>query len=244
GEYFWKDYEVRDDGFLNFIVSGIGEDRLKQAHTLLDIGAGSGKFSILLKRRFPHLQITASDLSPHNVSTIATNAKQAGVHVEATTASALDLPFETNSFDLVVCVYMLQHTQDPHQGFKESARVLKPGGTAFYAIGQDNGLGTLHHNTRWFFNRVPTALRTPSVWPALPLYWGLTHLLKRKKASYGELTKDMVDWLYNPLQKFVPEENIRRWFQDNHLAFEHQGYTGLFKSMLLCRGQKSKEIST
>jgi ubiquinone/menaquinone biosynthesis C-methylase UbiE len=239
GKYFWKDYEVRNDGFLDFIVSGIGEARLRHARTLLDIGAGSGKFSILLKSRFPHLQITASDISAHNAATMGANAARAGTDIEAVAASALDLPFETGRFDLVLCVYMLQHTEDPRRGFQESARVLRPGGTAFYAIGRENGLGSLHRRTRRVFGRVPPKLRTPTVLPALPAYWGLTHLMKRRKASYGEMAKDMVDWLYNPLQEFVKEEDCRRWFADNGMAFTHLGYTGLFKSMLLCRGRKA-----
>ncbi len=126
-------------------------------------------------------------------------------------------------------------------GFYESARVLKPGGTAFYAIGRENGLGVLHHNTRWLTSRIPERMRTASVLPALPIYWGLTHLLKANKASYGELVADMVDWIYNPLQNFPREDDILSWFTDSHMAFEHLGYTGLFNSMLLCRGVKSAE---
>ena len=238
GKYFWKDYEIQEDAFLDFAVSEIGVNRLKRAETLLDIGAGSGKFSILLKRRFPHLKVTSVDLSPDNARTVRANAGASGTHLSISTASALDLPFRDGSFDLVLCAYMLQHTADPRQGFRESARVLKPGGTAFYAIGRANGLGRLHRDTRWLFSRVPRPVRTPSVLPLLPLYWTVTHLLKRRKASYGELTKDLVDWIYNPLQYFVKEDDIRAWFRPNGLTFEHLGYTGLFKSMLLCRGVK------
>ena len=238
GTYFWKDYEVQEGTFLKFIVSGMGVENLQGASSLLDIGAGSGKFSILLKRHFPHLKVTAADLSQDNISTIKTNAARAGVEVDACTASALDLPFPDDGFDLVLCAYMLQHTQDPRLGLIESARVLKSGGTALYAIGRDNGLGSVHRRTRRITRLVPEFFRKPSLYPLLPLYWGFTKLLRPHKASNDELMKDLLDWTYNPLQHFVPEPDIQRWFNQSGLSFEHLGYTGLFKSMVVCRGTK------
>ncbi len=240
GKYFWKEYQIREDTFLEFLISEIGKERLESARTLLDIGAGSGRFSIFLKLRFPHLQVTSVDLSPDNVATIQANSEESGVDLTTQTASALDLPFPDDHFDLVICLYMLQHTEDPEQGFEESARVLKPGGSAFYSIGRNNRLGSMHRRSRWLFTRVPTFLRKPFVAPAFPLYWGLIHLLNPQKASRGELMKDLIDWVYNPLQHFVDEREMRSWFDRNGLTFEHRGYTGLFKSMCLCRGTKGQ----
>ena len=204
---------------------------------------GSGKFSILLKNRFPHLQVTAVDLSLENVHTARVNAQNTDTELSTLPASTLDLPFQNASFDLVLCVYMLQHTSDPQKGFQESVRVLKPGGTAFYAIGRENGLGKIHVRTRRLFHWVPAKFRNLSVAPLFPFYYALTHLLKRRKASYREMGKDMVDWLYNPLQNFIDEDEIENWFRQNRLSFEHLGYTGLLKSMLICRGQKQAEVT-
>lgn len=241
GKYFWKNYRIQEDTFLKFATSKIGINRLNQAKTLLDIGTGSGKFSVLLKDKFPHLKITSIDLSLDNARTVWANARAAKTDLSICTTSALELPFQNGTFDLVLCVYMLQHTSNPRQGFQESARVLKPGGTVFYAIGRDNGLGRLHQVTRWSFRQIPLQIRIPSVLPLIPFYWAATNLLNCRKASYSELTKDLVDWIYNPLQYFVNENEIRAWFKPNNLTFEHLGYTGLFKSMLLCRGVKRLE---
>lgn len=238
GQYFWKDYEIQEKAHLDFVIRGMGQKNLEQAHTLLDMGAGSGKFSILLKRRFPHLKITSVDLSPDNIKTMTHNAKRAHVQITPTQGSVTQLPFEDNHFDLILCVYMLQHTDAPERGFSESARVLKQGGTSFYAIGCENGLSHIHRYSRFLFNRIPAAWRKPSVYPLLPFYWMLTHALKSNKASYDELSKDLVDWLYNPLQNFVPTSDIQAWFDQHNLTYEHLGYTGLFKSMMLCRGKK------
>ncbi len=240
GQYFWKDYDVQDAGFLRFIVDHVGHDRLMAASSLLDIGAGSGKFSILLKRAYPHLQIEALDVSPDNITTIEANADTADVDITATEGSALALPYDAGTFDIVLCVYMLQHTPDPERGFQEAARVLKAEGTVLYAVGRENGLGVVHKKTRGILCRVPAALRRSTVLPFVPLYWSLLKATGSRKASKNDLTIDLVDWLYNPLQKFIPEGEITRWFDQAGLTYTSLGYTGLMKSMHICRGLKQE----
>jgi ubiquinone/menaquinone biosynthesis C-methylase UbiE len=84
---------------------------------ILEIGAGTGSGTAILKATFPAAEITGVDLSPEMVR-IATT-KVPGVTFEPADASRL--PFHDGSFDLVaqnnVPVY-----------FDEIARVLAPGG--------------------------------------------------------------------------------------------------------------------
>ncbi|MEE2753849.1 MAG: methyltransferase domain-containing protein [Candidatus Latescibacterota bacterium] len=235
GQYFWKDYTVDERSHFDFIVDKIGDRTLATASSLLDIGSGSGKFAILLKHHYPHLKVTALDLSPDNLASIKRNAGE--VEVETCNGSALELPFEHNSFDIVLCPYMLQHTLDPKLGFLESARVLKVGGTSFYAIGCENGLGWVHRKTRPLFSLVPASLRRATVYPLVPLYWALNQLIDRK-ASKSEPVMDLVDWVFNPLQHFVKETDLHTWFDQAGLSRVHLGYTGLFMSMTLYRGTK------
>ncbi len=51
---------------------------------------------------------------------------------------AHNLEFEDNSFDLVLCMNMLEHDSDIHKTFSEAYRVLKPGGL-FLATTVDEG---------------------------------------------------------------------------------------------------------
>ncbi|MBS13312.1 MAG: hypothetical protein CME19_17120 [Gemmatimonadetes bacterium] len=243
GQYFWKDYDVQDAGFLRFIVDHVGHERLLTASSLLDIGAGSGKFSILLKQAYPHLEIEALDVSPDNVNTIEANAAASGVDISVTEGSVLGLPYENGKFDIVLCVYMLQHTPDPQRGFLEAARVLTSGGTVLYSIGRENGLGIVHTKTRGLFGKVPSSLRRSTVLPFVPLYWSLLKATGSRKASENDLTIDLVDWLYNPLQKFVSESEMVSWFDEANLSYTPLGYTGLFKSMHVCRGIKIERHS-
>lgn len=238
GRYFWKDYDVSADGHLDFMVKRIGPDVLQRAKTLLDIGSGSGKWAILLKKAFPHLAVTSLDLSRDNVKTAARNAAAAKADVRVVQGSVLDLPVAPEHFDIVVCAYMLQHTSDPGRGFMEAARAVRPRGTALFSIGRRNGWGGIHRHSRWLFTRVPESWRTASVKPLVPLYWLLVKLFKPGKASEKDLTKDLVDWVYNPLQNFIGESEIEAWFPACGLGREHLGYTGLLKSMGIYRGTK------
>jgi SAM-dependent methyltransferase len=41
-----------------------------------------------------------------------------------------DIPYQDNSFDVVLCVHVLEHVRDDHKALSEILRVLKPGGWA------------------------------------------------------------------------------------------------------------------
>lgn len=66
------------------------------------------------------------------------------------------LPFQDNSYDIVLSTQVLEHVMDPQQVVKEMARVLKPGGTLFLTTPQSSPL----HNLPWnFFNFTNLGLR-------------------------------------------------------------------------------------
>lgn len=62
-----------------------------------------------------------------------------GVDIEAgpgvdVVASVYDLPFESESFDVVLCLSVLEHVEHPRDGIKEMRRVLKKGGTILVSV--------------------------------------------------------------------------------------------------------------
>ena len=57
-----------------------------------------------------------------------------GVHHADVMASVLALPFESETFDSVLCVEVLEHTADPSLGLREMARVAKPGATLLLTV--------------------------------------------------------------------------------------------------------------
>jgi SAM-dependent methyltransferase len=55
-------------------------------------------------------------------------------------ADILNLPFEDNCFDIVLCNHVLEHIEDDNKAMKELYRVLKPGGMGIFQIPQDLSL--------------------------------------------------------------------------------------------------------
>jgi ubiquinone/menaquinone biosynthesis C-methylase UbiE len=95
----------------------------------LEIGAGTGYFSLNLLQAGVVEQATATDISPGMLVTLERNASDLGLEVRTAAAEAETLPFGDESFDLVFGHAVLHHIPDLRQAFSEFGRVLRPGGT-------------------------------------------------------------------------------------------------------------------
>ena len=56
-------------------------------------------------------------------------------NLEFQVADALDLPFDTASFAVVICSHVYEHVPDPYKMFAEIHRVLRPGGVCYFSAG-------------------------------------------------------------------------------------------------------------
>jgi ubiquinone/menaquinone biosynthesis C-methylase UbiE len=95
----------------------------------LEIGAGTGYFSLNLLQARAIERATATDISPGMLATLEENASRLGLEVATAAAEAETLPFADESFDLVFGHAVLHHIPDLGRAFSEFARVLRPGGT-------------------------------------------------------------------------------------------------------------------
>ena len=99
----------------------------------LEIGAGTGYFSLNLLQAGTIHHATCTDISPGMVAMLAENAKQLGLDVRTARADAESLPFAGASFDLVLGHAVLHHVPDLPRAFAELHRVLRPGGRIVFA---------------------------------------------------------------------------------------------------------------
>jgi ubiquinone/menaquinone biosynthesis C-methylase UbiE len=99
----------------------------------LEIGAGTGYFSLNLMQDGVIGTATCTDISPGMLETLEGNAAALGLELETVACDAAELPFEDESFDLVLGHAVLHHLPDLSRAFAEFERVLAPGGTLFFA---------------------------------------------------------------------------------------------------------------
>ena len=95
----------------------------------LEIGAGTGYFTLNLMQLGLIERATATDISPGMLETLTATAGELGLTLHTATADAEQLPFEDESFDLVFGHAVLHHIPDLERACSEFARVLRPGGT-------------------------------------------------------------------------------------------------------------------
>jgi len=91
-----------------------------EPRTVLDAGCGEGLVADLLASRNPNLRITGVDKS---AEAVAFARKHFGHAAAFRTGSLLDLPFEDDAFDLVLCSEVLEHLDEPGQALEELKRV-------------------------------------------------------------------------------------------------------------------------
>jgi ubiquinone/menaquinone biosynthesis C-methylase UbiE len=118
----------------------LGSDLDRGYERSLEIGAGTGYFSLNLLQAGVVQHATCTDISPGMIRTLNSNAERLGLVVRTARADAESLPFADASFDLVVGHAVLHHLPDLDRAFAEFHRVLRPGGRIAFA-GEPSRLG-------------------------------------------------------------------------------------------------------
>lgn len=108
--------------------------------TALELGAGTGFFSLNLKQAGVLADVHVTDLSPGMVEAAKANAEMLGFTVEGRVADAERIPYDDNTFDVVVGHAVIHHIPDVEAAFREVLRVLRPGGR-FVIAGEPTTIG-------------------------------------------------------------------------------------------------------
>ncbi len=116
------------------LVKALGGDDGQTFGDALEIGSGTGYFSLNLVQLGLIGKLTATDISPGMLDRLAATARSLGLdQVSTVVTEAETLPFENESFDLVLGHAVLHHIPDLDRAFTEFKRVLRPGGLIVFA---------------------------------------------------------------------------------------------------------------
>jgi ubiquinone/menaquinone biosynthesis C-methylase UbiE len=163
----------------------------------LEIGAGTGYFSLHLLMAGVVRRVTCTDISPGMLQTLRANAARLDLEVETVACDAEHLPFPDEAFDLVVGHAVLHHLPDLDQAFRELHRVLRPGGTVFFA-GEPSRVG----------DRIATVPKRAAGWAA-PAWRALLNARPAQEGhSDGGQANHQLEGLVD-VHAFVPDDLSR-----------------------------------
>jgi ubiquinone/menaquinone biosynthesis C-methylase UbiE len=116
------------------LIKALGGLKGRSFGDALEIGSGTGYFSLNLVQLGVIERLTATDISPGMLERLAGTAEALGLEdVDTVITEAETLPFEDESFDLVLGHAVLHHIPDLDKAFAEFRRVLRPGGMIAFA---------------------------------------------------------------------------------------------------------------
>ena len=143
--------------YLNCVFDSIPEDF---SGSLLEVPVGTGVLTMPLYQTLPQAHMTCLDYSADMMASAQQKANALGVsNVTFTQGDVGALPFENESFDIVLSMNGFHAFPDKEAAYAETYRVLKPGGTfcgCFYVEGEKT-------RTDWFIKHlyVPKGFFTP-----------------------------------------------------------------------------------
>lgn len=183
-----------------------------QGHSFLDIGCGSGLFS-LAAARLAAKSIHSFDYDTKSVACCMELKRRFFARMDAWSieqASVLDEPYlvKLGKFDVVYSWGVLHHTGQLWKALENSANLVKPGGNLFIAIYNDQGLSSsIWLWVKRLYNKTPRYLRFLVIYPAFLRLWGPTFIRDFVKGKPGETWKgyikdrgmspwnDVIDWV-------------------------------------------------
>ena len=139
-------------------AAGIGEGM-----RVLDVASGTGNAAIPAARTGAH--VVASDLTPELLDAGRTVAEADGLELEWTEADAENLPFEDESFDVVMSSIGVMFAPQHQAAADQLVRVCKPGGRIALLSWTPEGLvGALFRTMGPFMPPPPPGAQPPPLW--------------------------------------------------------------------------------
>jgi SAM-dependent methyltransferase len=144
---FWKHSPIErpESDSLENLVAKFSESRVllekidyhrkvfQDATSVLELGGGQGWASCMVKRLFPQIKITLTDISEYAIASVPKWESILQVNVDAKfTCRSYEIPLPDESLDLIFCFEAAHHFIKHRSTLKEVHRVLKKGGTCLY----------------------------------------------------------------------------------------------------------------
>lgn len=179
---------------------------------VLDVASGAGQLAIPAARA--GARVTSIDIATNSIEQARARAQQEGLSVQFDEGDAEMLPYEDNSFDLVVSLIGAMFAPRPEQVAAELIRVCRPGGRIVMANWTPEGfVGKMF--------KIVGKYAPPSPLMAPPVKWG-DEAVVRERLRDGIASLQMTRRLYTIEYPFSPGEVAafyREYYGPIHRAF-------------------------
>ena len=162
--------------------------RIESGARVLDVAAGTGNAAIPAAQR--GARVTASDLTPELLDAGSARPEAAGLDITWTPADAEDLPFENESFDVVMSSIGVMFAPHHQAAADELVRVCRPAGTIGLLSWTPEGmLGALFATMKPFAPPPPPGASSPPLWGSEEHLQGLFG----GRVQFHTLTRDTLE---------------------------------------------------
>lgn len=142
-------------------IEAVVKEKIGKKCRILDVGCGGGFLTNSLAAK--GYEVCGIDLSQKSLD--VAKAQDQTKSVQYARASAYELPFPSDHFDVVCAMDLLEHVEQPGQVIKEASRVLKKGGLFFFHTFNRNWLSYLMviKGVEWCFYNAPQNMHVYSL---------------------------------------------------------------------------------
>jgi len=158
------DYPLMVDTFLLPVGQAlVAAAEIAPGARVLDVAAGTGNASVPAAQR--GARVTASDLTPRLLEAGQRRPEAQGLDIEWVEADAEHLPFEDDSYDVVMSAIGVMFAPHHQVAADELVRVCRPGGTiAVLSWTPEGMIGALFRTLKPFAPAPPPGAQPPPLW--------------------------------------------------------------------------------
>jgi ubiquinone/menaquinone biosynthesis C-methylase UbiE len=103
--------------------------------TILELGAGPGELGLQIAERDDRVRVISTDFAPEMVKIASRESEGRGLtNVEHRVLNAEAMELDDDAVDGIVCRWAYMLMADPAAAFRETRRVLRPGGRLAFAV--------------------------------------------------------------------------------------------------------------
>ncbi|HEY2989127.1 MAG TPA: class I SAM-dependent methyltransferase [Candidatus Binatia bacterium] len=207
------------DDAVRSLQSLLERDHL-QGMSFLDVGCGSGLFSIAA-HRLGAARVVGIDISPRCVAVSRRNlgrfAPNAAISFDEGSALDPERLAALGTFDVVYAWGSLHHTGAMWSAIANAAKQVAPGGTLVLAIYNKHLTSPAWREIKRFYNRAPGAAQyllaiffAPVIYVAKFLVTGRNPLHKERGMDFWH---DVIDWIGGFPYEYAPREEVEAFMK-------------------------------